>query len=346
MSNFKDRLINSEDASRIADALEVIAGSYPKVLEKPTLSSNHFIYDGESHNVVDLLVGYDSNKMILSGDVEVSAIGSYKTYITSKAAQDRWTDDSTIIEFDWGISPIDSYPYSWSEASDEAIVSLLSLADSGEIDLSSDLGWSVGDTRTVHLSAMAATGVNETHVEQDVEFVLMHKGLFKDVNGKTVNFIVGTKDCLKENGYMNSSNTNTGGWSNSARRTWCNSIFYNSVPSSIKPIFKQFQVVSIYSPSDGSSNISTSDYFTFPAEKEAYGSKVNSCQVEANVLTQFDYYKDLNNRYKKANGTLVGWWLRSAMYNNGGAFCIINTSTTSGTVSASTSYGIAPIGCI
>ena len=77
--------------------------------------------------------------------------------------------------------------------------------------------WNVGDTRTVHLNAMAATGVGESHAEQDVEIVLMNAGGMTDISGTECAFVWGMKNCLNETGYMNSTGTNSGGWPATAR---------------------------------------------------------------------------------------------------------------------------------
>ena len=49
----------------------------------------------------------------------------------------------------------------WAGGTDEEIVKMVQLADEGKINLSDY--WAVGDTRTVQLSAMSATGVGESH---------------------------------------------------------------------------------------------------------------------------------------------------------------------------------------
>ena len=122
---------------------------------------------------------------------------------------------------------------------------MVAAADAGKINLSDY--WSVGDTRTVQLSAMSATGVDESHNAQTVELVLMHAGGY-DLNSAVASgrskcsFIVGMKNCLATDGYMNSSETNSGSWDGSARRTWCNNVFKAAMPSTLLPIFKQFNL--------------------------------------------------------------------------------------------------------
>ena len=121
----------------------------------------------------------------------------------------------------------------FSEGTDAEIAAMVRAADQGHIDLSEY--WSVGDEREITLSAMAADGVGESHAQQKATLVLLQKGLYVDTDDKEVNFIVGLKDSLNEAGYMNGTATNSGSWEDSARRTWCNSTFYNAMPEDLLP---------------------------------------------------------------------------------------------------------------
>ena len=174
---------------------------------------------------------------------------------------------------------------------------MVAAADAGTIELGNY--WSVGDTRSINLSAMDATVVNESHTAQIAEFVLMHEGGYKKADGSgTVNFIVGLKNCLAEKGsIINASYADEVSWKDTERREWCNSVFYNSIPSSIKGVFKQFQVIS--ADHGNSTNLSTTnDYFTLAADKEIFGTASGSSTQEANALFQYDYYINSINRRK------------------------------------------------
>lgn len=250
---------------------------------------------------------------------------------------------------------------SWSTATDAQIVAAVAAADRGEINLSDY--WHVGDERTVHLNAMAATGVGESHAAQDVTFVLMNAGgktLSRAVSSgrTTCSFVVGMKDCLNERGYMNSSNTNTGSWNGSARRTWCNSVFKNSLPSTLLPIFKQFQNITA-NPYNGTTNDTTIDYFALPAAAEVfkgdptYGTggsagktTAYSNLTEFNALSRFTYYETTANRVKTVNGAADLWWERSPYYNLSHFFCSVTSGGAAGNDSASSAIGLAPFGCL
>ena len=241
----------------------------------------------------------------------------------------------------------------WAGGTDQEIADMIAAADAGLINLQDY--WAVGQERKVSLSAMAANGVGESHVAQTVTMVLMNAGgktLAQATPGgrTTCNYIVGLKNGLAngtsgEHGYMNSSNTNTGGWKNSARRTWCNSVFKNAIPSVLRGIFKPF--INKSGTGGGSSNgtENTTDTFALPAEVEVFGSTTYSVSGEG---SQFQWYKTAANRVKKCgdSGSAYYWWERSPYSNTATAFCCVFSDGTADLSFASISYLIAPFGCI
>ena len=244
-----------------------------------------------------------------------------------------------------GYEPLPFRPVTWAGGTDEEIVAMVAAADAGLINLADY--WAVGDTRTVQLSAMSATGVGESHAAQEVELVLMHAGGYELADGSICNFVVGQKDCLNEKGYINSTNTNTGSWEGSARRAWCNNEYKNALPSTLLPIFKQFKTVTAQTY-NGSTNQTSVDYFALPAEREIFDA-INYCnQTEYNALFQFDYYKTASNRVKKLGktGDTGVWWERSPRYNNPTYFCYVYSKGNASANIASNTFGLAPFGCI
>ena len=244
-------------------------------------------------------------------------------------------------------------PCDWGTGTDEEIVEALEKHYSGEVDLTEY--WSVGDERTVSLSAMSATGVGESHVAQDVTFVLMNAGgkqLVTPLNSiSECAFIVGQKNLLSngttlEYCVLNSSTVVTY-WSTSSRRTWCNNVYYNAIPSTLKSIFKEFQ----NSTDNGSNSIIINDYFSLPAEKELFGSNTYSQSSWEQGLSQFKYYETSTNRSKKVgnNGNNSRYWTRSrAVLTNNAYQCIVGPSGTDGSaaVNENYTYGVAPFGVI
>ena len=274
-----------------------------------------------------------------------SALSSYGTVTVTVTYTENGVTKTALFTVSVSVKTV-----TWAGGTDEEIVAMVEAADQGLINLSDY--WAVGDTRTVQLSAMSATGVGESHAAQQVDLVLMHAGGY-DLNaavasGRTkCSFVVGLKDSLAEAGYMNSSNTNSGSWNGSARRTWCNNVFRNAIPSTLRAIFKQFKTVTAQTY-NGSTNQTSVDYFALPAEKEIFGSRTYSNETEFNALFQFDYYKTTSNRVKKLGktGTATIWWDRSPYCANSNRFCSVKSDGTADYYVASISRGLAPFGCI
>ena len=237
---------------------------------------------------------------------------------------------------------------SFSSTTDAQFAAIISSLDNGKITVD-DLPWAVGDTRTVHLSSMPATGVGESHGEEDVTLVIQNVGGVTLTNGKQCHYVVGLLNSLGTPGYMNSSSTNSGSWKSSARRAWCNNIFRNAIPTTVRGCFKQFKCVTA-TEYNSSNNTTTDDYFALPAEKEIYGRRNNSAQTEANALTQFEWYKTPLNRIKKIGdlGSSYTWWTRSPNSEASiqAYFCYINADTSEQIASANENNGLSPFGCI
>lgn len=235
---------------------------------------------------------------------------------------------------------------SWADGTEDQIGAMLDAAFAGKINLSDY--WSVGDERVIHHSAMAATGVGESHAEQDQTWVIMDTGensgyVFED--DTPVHFVVGMKDCLNEKGYMNSSNTNAGSWEGCARRTWCNNVFRAAIPATLRGIFKQFKTVTAETY-NGSTLKTSLDYFALFAEKEIFGTRTYSNTTEANALKQIKYYEVTANRIKNVNGAAAYWWERSPRSGGSGTFCRVGSDDSAGASNAGDTRGLAPFGCI
>lgn len=231
---------------------------------------------------------------------------------------------------------------SWASGTDEQIAAMVAAADAGHIDLSDY--WSEGDTRTVSLSSMSATGVGESHAAQSVQFVLSDPGHFTLASGKPCNFVVNMKGCLKEYGYMNSSNTNSGGWNGCARRTWCNNVFRNAIPSGLRPAFKQFKTKA--ATGTGTASTTSTDWFALPSEMEVFGRVTYANHSAESWNTQLNYYKTSSNRVKKVNGSAVWWWGRSPFSSGSNAFFVVDGGGSAGVDYASGGDGLSPFGCI
>lgn len=234
---------------------------------------------------------------------------------------------------------------------DAEIVAMVQAADNGLINLADY--WSVGDERTVTLGYMSSAYTMESQPSQTVTLVLMDTNkktlVTPTASGRTTcSFITGMKDCLSNKGYMHQAtgaNENVGGWDSCPRRSWCNNTFYNAIPSSIRPIFKQFYNATSIGNSSSTIKNST-DYFALPSEIEIVCNQVYSKAGEGSPIAR---YQTVANRWKYISGTEVHHWERSPFYNGSREYCMITTSHNNGGANASGAfqqYGISPYGVI
>lgn len=240
----------------------------------------------------------------------------------------------------------------WATGTDAEIADMVAAADAGQINLKDY--WAAGQERTVNLSAMAATGVVETHAAQSATLVLMDSTCTgftlatATSGGKTKpDFIVGLKNSLLETGYINSSADNLGGWSGCKRRSWCNDIFRLAIPELLRGIFKQFKWKQGKGRGATSGLLETTDYFGLAPEKAVFGSAIHSYSDEAALYDQWDWYKTSINRIKKLGdtGSDVIWWECSPTSGDSSYFCIVDVNGASFFTASNTS-GLAPFGCI
>ena len=278
----------------------------------------------------------------------VAIQGATKTSytLTDKEVGKALTCDvaDTSDNFDNSITSNVSHPYaSWAKSADTKVADTVAAADAGTIKLTDY--WKSGDKRTVKLSSMGTiSGISETHAAQSVEYVLSDPGHFTLANGKKCSFTVIQKDCLKQTGRMDTSDTNIGGWDKAPRRTWCNTTYRNALPAALRPIFKQFKVTT--ANGNGSGTTVSTDYFSLFSEKEVFGTTRYANAAAESANTQLEYFKTSGNRVKKTGDGVGRWWERSAYSGDSVAFCYVRSDGSAYIENASNYLGLAPFGCI
>lgn len=255
--------------------------------------------------------------------------------------------------------PEDLKIVTFADGTDEEITKMIEAHYAGKINIGDY--WAVGDKRTIHHNAMAATGVNESHKANDYVYVIIgieHDDLATPINGKTKAAITiqtermlyldttteynSSYDTSHECGYMNSSGTNNGGWEECKRRAWCNTVYKQCLPTYIQNMMKQ--VKKLTSAGSLSSTIKTSnDYAFLPSEIEVFGSTSYSFAGEGK---QYQYFKTTANRYKKprySSDYVSGmWWERSPYSRYSSSFCCVYNGGSAGYNGANDTYSVAP----
>ena len=233
----------------------------------------------------------------------------------------------------------------WAGGTDAEIVAMIEEARKGYINLADY--WTVGDVRTISLSAMAATGVGETHAAQNVNIVISEFGGKTLEDGTECLLQYDFQNCLAEIGYMVSSNNNTGGYESSPRMTWCDNVCFAALPSWLQSVSRRFKTKTF----NGGTTTTVNDglhKLALRTEKEVLGTRAYSHANEANVNTQPSYYTVSVNRVKGLGigGEVTAWWTGSAHNNVSQNWCYITTAGTGERAGCMQKYGIAPYGCI
>lgn len=260
--------------------------------------------------------------------------------------------------------PEDLKIVTFADGTDAEITKMIEAHYAGKINIGDY--WAVGDKRTIHHNAMDATGVSESHKANDYVYVIIgieHDDLVATINGKTKAAITiqtermlyldttteynNSYDTLHECGYMNSSNTNSGGWEGCARRTWCNNVYKKCLPTYIQNMMKQVKKKTSGGKQSKIITISN-DYAFLPSEIEIFGSTTYSFAGEGK---QYQYFKNATaNRYKKprhGSDYVSGYyWERSPFSSGSNSFCRVNLDGGAGTGDASDTFGVVPCLCI
>ena len=144
-------------------------------------------------------------------------------------------------------------------------------------------------------------------------------------------------DCYAETKAMNSSDTNSGGWKNSAMRTKhlpaILALMPTEVQNGIREVSKKASV------GGASSTIETvSDKLFLLSEVEIFGSTTYSAAGEG---TQYDYYKAGNSKVKNRNGSKAPWLDRSPFAHNSTSFCTVYITGRADITDARNARGVA-----
>ena len=149
--------------------------------------------------------------------------------------------------------------------------------------------------------------------------------------------------CLETARYMNTSNTNAGGWNACNMRSYLNDTFKTMLPADLQAVIsiKENQLTQ---GSQVNTLITSQDYIWLPAEFEIFGARTYSGSAEDSVHRQYPIFTDAASRVRTlgANGAAVGWWESSPNVSASAYFCYVTTSGAANSSPASNAYGVAP----
>lgn len=179
----------------------------------------------------------------------------------------------------------------------------------GGLDLSKY--WAVGDTKSVTLT---------TNEVIELQIAGFNHDTYSD--GVTAPVTLVMKNCLNEEYYMNSPNTNSDGYPASVMKTYVETNIYNKLPSDLKALVAPVKK-KCYTTYSSANSLSEANYNVWLlAEAEVFDSV--SYTIGNEEGTKYPIFTDNTSRIKKINNGAYWWWLRSCVSNSSSRFVSVN----------------------
>lgn len=373
-----DRIGESTEGKLLFNEKEIVSDNDSCVSKDDVLSTSTAVKENtQAGKLVDALVVKDVFQSVSNGkELIASAITDKGVETDATATFDVMAENIRLIS-NQSAFPIEKK--SFSDASDTEIAALLEAHYAGIINIKDY--WNVGDTRTIHLSDMGLwqVGTNkngETHTAQDVEIVIIGfnvDDLVTPINGKIKAAItVQLKSALEnegmiDNDYGNKNDSHTSysaSWLQCKRRTWINTVFKESLPTSLQSMLKQVTKTAYgmrYTFSLNKWNRTylakqySDDYCFLLTQKEAnIDYELSIKLLEANGYKQgdieydyiadghiYDYYLDSNNQKRPKV-----WWTRTPSIATFPTFDTITPGARLAADLANLLHGIVPAFCL
>lgn len=184
--------------------------------------------------------------------------------------------------------------------------------------------WAVGDSKMMT--------INGTSYQIDI----IGKNHDTYTAGGTAPLTFQMHDCYGELKYMNTSNTNSGGWTSCAMRSTHLPAILALMPTEVQNGIREVNKLTSAGSMSATIN-TTADKLFLLSEIEIFGRKTYSKSGEGN---QYAYYSAGNSKVKKFNGSADSWWERSPNGNNSTYFCLVDGNGNADCYYASDAFGV------
>ena len=185
--------------------------------------------------------------------------------------------------------------------------------------------WVVGNSKT-----MTINGV-------DYQIDIIGKNHDTYAAGGTAPLTFQMHDCYGTKYAMNSSNTNSGGWTSCVMRSTHLPAILALMPSEVQAGIKEVNKLTSVGSQSGTIN-TTADKLFLLSEIEIFGSVPNSKSGEG---SQYAYYSAGNSKVKNLSGSANGWWERSPRGRDSTSFCTVTSGGVATSNAAFISFGVA-----
>ena len=185
--------------------------------------------------------------------------------------------------------------------------------------------WVVGNSKTMTINGT------------DYQIDIIGKNHDTYAAGGTAPLTFQMHDCYSTKYAMNSSDTNSGGWTNCAMRSTHLPAILSQMPTDVQNGIREVNKMTSAGSKSATIN-TTADKLFLLSEIEIFGSVSYSKSGEG---TQYDYYKAGNSKVKKYSGSANNWWERSPGGRNSTFFCDVYSNGNAHYNGASNAYGVA-----
>ena len=185
--------------------------------------------------------------------------------------------------------------------------------------------WLVGNSKT-----MTINGAN-------YQIDIIGKNHDTYTAGGTASLTFQMHDCYADTKTMNSSNTNSGGWTSCAMRSTHLPAILSKMPTDVQNGIREVNKLTSAGSQSATIN-TTADKLFLLSEVEIFGSTTHSAAGEG---TQYDYYKAGNSKDKNRNGSATEWWERSPRASASSRFCMVVSGGNASSSTAGHALGVA-----
>ena len=186
--------------------------------------------------------------------------------------------------------------------------------------------WAVGNQKTMTING----------TDYPIDIIGKNHDDYADGSGKAP-LTFKLHDCYADVNRMNSSNTNSGGWTSCAMRQTHLPAILALMPTEVQNGIRE--VNKLTSAGSQSSTINTTaDKLFLLSEIEIFGSVSYSASGDG---TQYDYYKEGHSKVKNRNGGAAYWNERSPLKDDSTRFCMASNTGTADYGGASSAAGVA-----
>ena len=262
-------------------------------------------------------------------------------YEISASTEEKFKNGIQLVPFEYGTA--------------DQIAAMIDGARQGLIDLQTDGGWAIGDVRTISFDSFSILdGHSNVQSAGQIDIVISS---FDDYNNCGCLFQFDFVQCFNGGTNMNTTATNSGGYSGSYMHTTIIPSVVYALPEWLRTRLKTFDV--IVGVGGGSSEVETvsGNKLALRSESEVCGTSTFSAPDGGTLIPIYKYWRNKYRGISIEDQDYIGhygWWLRDPALNSTSNFCIINRTSPYGvgTYSANSSYyGYTPLifsvfGCI